>query len=231
MRSLQTRTIGRFPGIAFPPAGNPSEVGRRNPRDGAPRLVDRRLIVPEASYETYAMSPDRIAFMGAVGAFTLISAAIDVRTGRLPNVLTVPARLPGPVVPPRDWVSQGLEAASRGLGEGLLLSLGGFAVGFGLFFMMWLGGSASGGDVKFMGAIGAWLGPMPTIYVFLLGAVYILLVTILLWIWGRLRIGKELAGGMAGWTNRHGQRVMVWGLPIALAVWSVMFYTEFFGRK
>jgi len=166
--------------------------------------------------------------MGAVGAFTLITAAIDVRTRRLPNVLTVPACILGLIF---HLVVGFLKGGISGLGEGLLLSAGGFAVGFGLFFLMWIAGSASGGDVKFMGAIGAWLGPMPTIYVFLVGAVYVLLVSILLRFWGWMQTGKENSGGLTGWTNRNGQQVMVWGLPIALAVWSVMFYTEFVGRN
>jgi len=174
------------------------------------------------------MSADRIAFMGALGAFTLITAAIDVRTRRLPNVLTVPACLLGLVF---HLVVGYLHGGLTGLGGGLLFSVGGFAVGFGLFFVMWVAGSASGGDVKFMGAIGAWLGPMPTIYVILLGAVFVLLLSILMRVWGWVQPVTDHSPGLAGWTNRYGQRVMVWGLPIALAVWSVMAYTEIWGRK
>ena len=102
----------------------------------------------------------------------MVTAAIDIRTRRLPNVLTVPACLLGLLFHLVIGYHQG---GLTGLGEGLLLSLGGFAVGFGLYLLRWLGGSASGGEVKFMGAIGAWLGPMPTIYgLFLVGRAYLL---------------------------------------------------------
>jgi Flp pilus assembly protein protease CpaA len=52
-----------------------------------------------------------------------------------------------------------------GLLEGLLFSLAGFAVGFSLFFALWVMKTCGGGDVKLFAAMGAWLGPLWTIYI------------------------------------------------------------------
>jgi Flp pilus assembly protein protease CpaA len=52
-------------------------------------------------------------------------------------------------------------ATSPGLGalEGLLFALAGFAVGFALFYPLWLIGQCGGGDVKLVAALGVWVGP------------------------------------------------------------------------
>ena len=52
-----------------------------------------------------------------------------------------------------------------GLMEGFLFSLAGFAVGFSLFFLLWIMKTCGGGDVKLFAAMGAWLGPLWTIYI------------------------------------------------------------------
>lgn len=52
-----------------------------------------------------------------------------------------------------------------GLFEGFCFSVAGFAVGFGLFFGLWVLKTCGGGDVKLFGAMGAWLGPLWTIYI------------------------------------------------------------------
>ena len=180
------------------------------------------------------MSPDRIAFMGVVGAITLVAAVIDIRTRRLPNPLTVSAFVLGLVF---HLVVGFLKAGFPGLTQGLLVSVGGFAVGFGLLFLMWVAGSCGGGDVKLMGALGAWLGPMATIYVFLVGAIYVLLGSILTRVWAsanRQRSTNAVSGSgphriVPGGSRPRG--VVPWAVPLALAVWSVVIYSEFCVRK
>ncbi|HMP01086.1 MAG TPA: prepilin peptidase [Gemmatales bacterium] len=49
--------------------------------------------------------------------------------------------------------------------DGLLFSLAGFGIGFGLFFIMWILGTCGGGDVKWFAALGAWLGPLWSLYI------------------------------------------------------------------
>jgi prepilin peptidase CpaA len=104
-----------------------------------------------------------ILFLACVGLFTGAAAVWDFRTRKLPNVLTVPAFAAGLLF---HTVFGGLSYSQ----EGLLFALTGFAVGFGMLFLLWLVGGISGGDVKFMGALGCWLGTWLTVQAFVLGA-------------------------------------------------------------
>jgi len=83
------------------------------------------------------------------GAFAVATAAcwFDVRTRRIPNSLTFPAAALGVVAATIAHGGQGTVASGAGL-------LVGLAIFFPLFFLKGLGG----GDVKLMGALGAWLG-------------------------------------------------------------------------
>jgi prepilin peptidase CpaA len=84
-----------------------------------------------------------------LGAFTLAGAAcwFDVRTRRIPNQLTFPAATVGLVV-----------ATLAHGGEGAISSAAGLLVGLALFFPLFVLKGLGAGDVKLMGALGAWLG-------------------------------------------------------------------------
>lgn len=74
-------------------------------------------------------------------------AVSDLRTGKIPNALTYPACAFGLV----------LGVAGGGF-EGLLDSVGGLALAFVPFFVLYLAGGMGGGDVKMMAAVGALMG-------------------------------------------------------------------------
>jgi prepilin peptidase CpaA len=84
-----------------------------------------------------------------IGAFALAGVAcwFDVRTRRIPNRLTLPA------------TALGMAAATAAHGgSGALSSAAGLLVGMVLFFPMFALKGLGAGDVKLMGALGAWLG-------------------------------------------------------------------------
>src|SRR5204862_7765310 len=97
-------------------------------------------------------------FVSAVSALTLTAAVTDLRTRRLPNWLTVSA------------LAAGLFFHAF-LGQGIAFSLLGFATGFGILLILWLTGGGGAGDVKLMGAIGAWFGWKWTLYLFVISTV------------------------------------------------------------
>lgn len=83
------------------------------------------------------------------GAFAVAAAAcwFDVRTRRIPNRLTFPAAALGLVT-----------ATVVHAGPGTVASAMGLLVGLALFFPLFLLKGLGAGDVKLMGALGAWLG-------------------------------------------------------------------------
>ncbi|MGH9172892.1 MAG: A24 family peptidase [Vicinamibacterales bacterium] len=84
----------------------------------------------------------------------------DLSTRRIPNVLTFGAAL-------LAFVTHGSLDGWSALG----MSLGGWAVGVAFFFPLFALGGMGGGDVKLLGAIGAWLGPIPVIWVALFSGI------------------------------------------------------------
>jgi len=116
-----------------------------------------------------------IVFIVSVVCFTAAIVVSDIRYWRMPNWMTVPAFAAGILFHAiLGWVDGG----GWGMLEHLRVSLSGFALGFGFMFVAWLMGAGGGGDVKFLGAIGAWLGFMPTFFVIVLSAVVACLITL-----------------------------------------------------
>ncbi len=101
----------------------------------------------------------------------------DARTRRIPNYLTLVTALSG----------LGFQLGSygwSGLGQGLL----GLVVGFALMILFYLHGGMGAGDVKALAALGAWLGPLATLYLFIyMGLAGIPLILFFLWRRGELK--------------------------------------------
>jgi len=63
--------------------------------------------------------------------------------------------------------------------DGFAFALVGFLAGFGLFFLLWIFGVCGGGDVKLVGAVGAWLGPGYVFYAILLSIPFLVLLVLI----------------------------------------------------
>jgi len=92
------------------------------------------------------MSVPALQWMGAF-AVAMVACWFDVRTRRIPNWLTFSAATVGLVAATVSHGVYGIVSSAAGL-------LVGLAIFFPLFFLKGLGA----GDVKLMGALGAWLG-------------------------------------------------------------------------
>jgi len=86
-------------------------------------------------------------FAGLLAAFVVAVSVFDIRERRIPNLLVFPAAVIGLT----------LNLVMRGW-EGLGFGLKGLALGFTLLFIPYLVGGMKAGDVKFLAAIGAFMG-------------------------------------------------------------------------
>ena len=98
----------------------------------------------ETLFATVPIDMYLIIFLSAV---LIIAATIDVRTFRIPNLLTYPTML----------IALIYHTVTNGL-NGLIFSSLGLAVGIGMFSIPFFMGVMGAGDVKLMGAVGAVLG-------------------------------------------------------------------------
>ncbi len=176
------------------------------------------------------MSSSHLVFISIVAVFTTVAAVSDLRTRQLPNWLTVPSFVAAVVA----------HSVVNGL-DGLGFALAGFGTGFGLLLVLWLIGGGGGGDVKLMGALGAWLGTRLIVTVFLASAVLAALASLAILLAGMLdrgyrdvhrryietsetgRSGRNRAAGEE--TRRAARvqrRVMPYAVPVALGTWAVL---------
>jgi prepilin peptidase CpaA len=174
-----------------------------------------------------------------VAAFTAVAAYIDWRWRKLPNWLTVSCFAAALVfhftVGLFGWGGKpaGIFAALEGLQWALL----GFATGFSILCVLWLIGGGKGGDVKLMGALGAWLMPQATLYVFFITCIFVLALVLSLIVrsaltgrWRRMR--KDLAIGKAARNKNDDaknpwQRRVPYGVPVAMATWLVLAFQAY----
>ena len=149
----------------------------------------------------------------AVIAFSTVAVSIDLKTRRIPNWLTVSAAIVGLIY----------HVATGGM-SGLWLSLGGFATGFGVLLVLWLTGSGGGGDVKLMGAVGAWLGAMPTLMIFIGSAAFAAVCTVVMIIWNRMKMSSVSREGNVKPPTIETllRQTIPYALPVALSIWTLL---------
>jgi len=179
-------------------------------------------------------------FLVCVFVFTAVAAVWDHWTKKLPNALTV-SGLAAAVI--YHVVAGALEAGITGVGHRLLFSAGGFATGFGILFILWAIGGGGGGDVKYMGALGAWLGPKTTFEVLVVAALVAGVLSFGVFVWEYFRLGpggakrryvsrseeksrssKKVSKEEARQQRMVRRRLMPFGLPAAIATWIVLAY-------
>jgi prepilin peptidase CpaA len=121
-----------------------------------------------------------------------VACVTDLRSRRIPNVLTFGAALAALIF---HTINSGA--------AGLLTALAGWGLGVAVFFLPFALGGMGGGDVKLLGALGAWLGPGLTIWVALYTGIA----------GGILALGVALASGYL--------RQALSNLRLLLTHWSV----------
>ena len=102
----------------------------------------------------------------------IASAIIDLKSQKIPNLLTLPGML----------IALSYHSTMDGL-DGLLFSAGGVGVGIGVLVIPSLMGGLGGGDANLMGAVGGFIGVKAAFYAFLIiaavGGVYALLLVVI----------------------------------------------------
>ncbi len=113
------------------------------------------------------MTPHWFLYIPLLGAL-LFAAIQDARTRKIRNYLTFTLLLAGLAQSffPLHTVSPSM-------------SLAGFGVGFALTFILFAMGALGGGDVKLLSGVGAWIGPVPVLEVFMVAAIVGLIIVLI----------------------------------------------------
>lgn len=172
------------------------------------------------------LSLQLVVFLVCVGAYTIAAAVSDIRVKRIPNKLTLPVFGLGLVY----------QLAFNGL-PGLLDGVLGFAIGFGLLFLMWMIGVGGGGDVKLMGGLSVWIGWRLTGMVLLGSTLTASVGTFGVILYAMFSKGLYGAKGQYVGTGKtpkgeqprketteqkQARRAMGFAVPVALATWAIV---------
>jgi prepilin peptidase CpaA len=142
--------------------------------------------------DEYIMTSFHLIALG----FAVVAAGWDVATRRIPNALTFGAALAAFAA--HAWI---------GGWPGAAMALAGWAAGVALFFPVFALGGMGAGDVKLLGAVGAWLGPLAAVWVALYSGIA----------GGLLGVIVALCSGYLGQAITN--------------VWSLLMYWRIFGIK
>lgn len=102
----------------------------------------------------------RLLMLMPMFAMLVVAAIGDLRTRKIRNWLTFGLLISG--------IAQSFTASHTVTPTQSML---GMLVGFSLTFVLFALGALGGGDVKLLAGVGAWIGPMPVLAVFLAAAV------------------------------------------------------------
>ncbi len=91
---------------------------------------------------------------GAAGVLLVMALWFDVKSMRIPNVLTATAAVCA-------WLYYGISGGLPGLGT----TLAGTAAGLVPMLFLYIMRGIGAGDVKLFGALGAWVGPLPVLQI------------------------------------------------------------------
>src|SRR5580704_10812912 len=138
-------------------------------------------------------------FVTALVGFTLATAYTDTYRWKIPNKLTIPFFVLGLIYQLVFW---GLKPWN-GLMDthGLLDGVMGFVLGFGIYFVLWIVAGGGGGDVKLMGALGAWLGFKLTFWLIIASLIMVIIDSVAVTFYKAMTLGfknfkkKHLATG------------------------------------